>query len=41
MDAENIKFDKNEIRKHAMKFDEEEFRRKINEFVKEKCTDLE
>ena len=30
---ENTKFDKEEIRKHAMQFDEEEFRKKLTEFV--------
>ena len=33
---ETMTFDKEEIRKHALKFDEKEFRRKILEFVKEK-----
>lgn len=36
LEAENINFDKEEIRKHALKFDEEEFRKKIENFVKEK-----
>lgn len=30
---ENTKFDKQEIRKHAMQFDEEEFRKQLTEFV--------
>lgn len=34
LQSEKIKFDKKEIRTHAMKFDEEEFRKKITEFVK-------
>ena len=33
---EKMKFDKQEIREHAMQFDEEVFRRKIKEFVDEK-----
>ena len=32
---ENMKFDKQEIRKHALEFDESVFRKKIKEFVEE------
>lgn len=38
---ENMKFDKNIIRKHAEKFDEEVFKRKIEEFVMEKKSEHE
>ena len=34
---ETMKFDKQEIRKHALEFDESEFQRKIKEFVDEKA----
>ena len=33
---EEMKFDKNSIREHALKFREEEFRRKIKEYVTQK-----
>lgn len=37
---ENIKFNKNEIRKHAEKFDEEIFKEKIGRYVKSKYTEF-
>ena len=37
---ENIKFNKNEIRKHAEKFDEEIFKEKIRGYVKSKYTEF-
>ena len=33
LEVENIKFDKKEIREHAMKFDEKEFQKKIIDFI--------
>ncbi len=33
---ENMKFDKEQIREHALKFREEEFRKQIIEFVNKK-----
>lgn len=37
--SENIVFDKNEIRKHALEFDEEVFRKKIIQFVEKVVED--